>query len=61
MTPAHYKGTEIIDLLDKYGHGKSFCIGNIVKYTLRYNDKGGVADLEKAKHYLEILIKLETK
>jgi len=27
----------------------------------RWRDKGGVADLEKAKHFLELLIELETK
>lgn len=31
--------------------------GNIVKYTLRHKGKGKIEDLEKAKHYLEYLIK----
>jgi Protein of unknwon function (DUF3310) len=31
--------------------------GNIVKYVLRHKGKGKVEDLEKAKHYLEYLIK----
>ena len=33
-----------------------FCEGNIIKYILRFKDKGGIADLEKAKHYIELLI-----
>jgi hypothetical protein len=30
--------------------------GNVIKYVSRYKDKGGIRDLEKAKHYLEKLI-----
>jgi hypothetical protein len=33
---------------------------NILKYVVRYRDKDGIQDLEKAKHYLEKLIELET-
>jgi hypothetical protein len=36
-----------------------FLEGNIVKYITRYKEKGGVVDLQKAKHYLEKLIELE--
>lgn len=31
--------------------------GNIIKYISRWRDKGGVQDLNKAKHYLEKLLK----
>jgi len=30
--------------------------GNVVKYIARFRNKGGVEDLEKAKHYLNKLI-----
>ena len=33
--------------------------GNVIKYVLRYKDKGGVQDLEKAQHYLEMLISVQ--
>lgn len=33
--------------------------GNVVKYVSRWRQKGGVADLEKAKHYIDLLIALE--
>jgi len=33
-----------------------FCEGNVVKYVTRWRDKGGVEDLKKAKHYIEMLI-----
>lgn len=32
---------------------------NVVKYAMRYRDKDGIKDLEKAKHYIEKLIELE--
>ncbi len=32
--------------------------GNIVKYVSRYKEKDGIADLHKAKHYLDKLIEL---
>jgi hypothetical protein len=35
---------------------KGFLRGNIIKYLARYQYKGGVQDLEKAKQYLEWLI-----
>ena len=36
-----------------------FLSGNIIKYVLRAKEKGGLEDLEKAKHYLEKLIEIE--
>ena len=30
-----------------------FCIGNIIKYIVRYKDKNGLEDLKKAREYLE--------
>lgn len=35
-----------------------FLRGNVIKYIARYKDKGGVADLEKARHYLDKLIEI---
>ncbi len=32
--------------------------GNVIKYVSRWKDKGGIQDLEKAKHYLEKLIEV---
>jgi len=32
---------------------------NIIKYTVRYRDKDGLKDLEKARHYLDKLIEVE--
>jgi hypothetical protein len=35
--------------------------GNVIKYVTRYKDKNGVEDLQKAKHYIDLLIELEDK
>lgn len=37
----------------------NFCEGNVVKYVTRWRDKGGVDDLRKAKHYIDMLIETE--
>jgi len=33
-----------------------YCEGNVIKYICRYKRKGGIEDLEKAKHYIDFLI-----
>ena len=33
-----------------------FVEGNIIKNILRFKEKGGDLDLEKAKHYIELLM-----
>ena len=35
------------------------CETSIIKYICRHGSKNGLQDLEKAKHYIELLIKLE--
>jgi hypothetical protein len=35
---------------------RAFLAGNVVKYLARYPRKGGLQDLEKARHYLDKLI-----
>ena len=59
--PKHYNQGEIecIDAIraatnEGYGY---YLQGNILKYVWRYRYKGGVEDLEKAKFYLDRLIK----
>lgn len=33
--------------------------GNVIKYVSRWRDKGGLQDLHKAKHYINLLIEME--
>lgn len=35
-----------------------FIEGNIIKYITRHKHKNGLQDLEKAKHYIELLIEV---
>ena len=39
----------------------SYLQGNVIKYVTRYKDKNGLQDLQKAKHYIDMLIELEDK
>jgi hypothetical protein len=52
----HYKKYKIqpIEFIVKNNIG--FCEANIIKYVLRFKEKGGVNDLLKAQHYIELLI-----
>lgn len=38
---------------------RGYLRGNVIKYISRYTKKDGIKDLNKAKHYLEELIKYE--
>jgi hypothetical protein len=53
---SHYKKYQIqpVEFIIKNNIG--FVEGNIIKYILRFKEKGGVQDLLKAKHYIELLI-----
>jgi len=45
------------DIIDEYN--LNFYEGCALKYLLRWRDKDNILDLEKAKHYIEILIQKE--
>ena len=57
----HYKGLAIQPVEYIHGNNIPFCEGSAIKYLTRWREKGGVVDLEKAKHFIELLIELETK
>lgn len=38
-----------------------FAEGSVIKYVTRWRDKGGVKDLEKARHFLDLLIEFERR
>lgn len=57
----HYKGKTIQPWDYIAANGLGYFEGNVVKYVSRWRDKGGVADLEKARHYLDKLIELQSK
>lgn len=58
----HKNGTDVIEMIEKLRGeqaAKEFCIGNVLKYTIRYDEKNGVEDLQKAQTYIARLMKLE--
>lgn len=56
----HYgEGLQAWDLIKAQGDGPAFCRGNIIKYVTRYQRKGGLESLRKARTYLDWLIELE--
>lgn len=60
MTPVHYaKGIQPWDAMRAWmspAEFRGFLRGNAIKYLARYDNKGGVDDLRKARHYLDKLI-----
>lgn len=56
----HYGGGQYqaTDMIIDTGHGESFCIGNIMKYAMRYGKKDGYnrKDLLKIIHYAVIAL-----
>lgn len=60
-SPAHYtQGTmEVIEAIE--GLQLNYHQGNIIKYVSRYNMKGGIQDLQKARWYLDRLIMTEER
>jgi hypothetical protein len=57
----HYKDLPIQPAEYIHANALGYFEGNVVKYVSRWRKKGGVADLEKAKHYIDLLIELEKK
>lgn len=42
-----------------HANGIGYFEGNVIKYVTRWKNKNGIQDLEKAIHYLHLLINLE--
>lgn len=54
----HYKDKAIQPWDYIVSNKMGYLEGNIIKYVSRWKDKGGVADLKKAQHYLQKLIEV---
>jgi len=57
----HYKDMPIQPVQYIHSNGIGYFEGNVIKYVSRWRAKNGIADLEKAKHYIELLIELESQ
>ena len=58
---SHYKNLKIQPVEYIHANKLGFCEGSVVKYITRWREKGGTKDLEKAKHFIDLLIELENK
>ena len=58
---AHYRDFAIQPAEFIHKNSIGFLEGNVIKYMSRWRAKGGLADLEKAKHYIDLLIELESR
>jgi len=62
---AHYGNGQYqaTDMIIDAGHGEGFCIGNIMKYAMRYGKKDGKkkSELLKIIHYAIIALDLNEK
>lgn len=56
---SHYKDMAIQPVEYIHRNGLGFIEGCVVKYVSRWRVKGGVEDLRKARHFIDLLIELE--
>jgi hypothetical protein len=56
---AHYKNMKIQPVEFITTNGLSFLEGNAIKYVCRHKVKGGRQDIEKAIHYLQLILETE--
>lgn len=57
----HYKKMKIQPVEYIHANNLPFIEGCIIKYASRWRDKGGIKDLEKIKHFADLLIELENR
>ena len=57
----HYKKYPIQPIEYVHANGIGYFEGTAIKYLTRWKDKGGIEDLKKAIHFIELLIELEQK
>ena len=57
---SHYVGMPIQPVEYIHKNGIAFIEGSVIKYVSRWCAKGGIEDLKKARHFLDMLIEMET-
>lgn len=55
----HYKGMQIQPAEFIHANNIPYLEANVIKYVCRHREKGGIDDLRKAQHYIELLIHFE--
>ena len=56
---SHYKDMPIQPVEYIHANAMGYLEGNVIKYVSRWRKKNGIADLEKARHNIDLLIQLE--
>jgi len=56
---SHYKDLAIQPIEYIHANHLSYLEGNAVKYITRHQSKGGAQDIQKAIHYLEMILELD--
>jgi hypothetical protein len=54
----HYRSLPIQPIQYITANKLAFCEGNVIKYVSRHAAKGGAEDLRKARHYIDLILKL---
>ena len=57
----HYKSMSIQPMEFSMANNMDACQHTIIKYVSRFREKGGIQDLEKARHVIDMLIEFEKK
>lgn len=57
----HYKKLVIQPVEYCHRNRLGFCESSVIKYVSRWKDKNGIRDLEKAKHFIDLLIQMENE
>lgn len=55
----HYKDMAIQPVEFCMKNNLNFCVSSAIKYLCRYKNKNGKQDLEKARHFIDLLIQME--
>jgi len=58
---SHYKDMKIQVVEFCHANNIPYMEGNVIKYMCRWRGKGGISDLQKAKHYIDLLIEMENE
>lgn len=56
----HYKDLVIQPVEFCHKNGLGFCESSVIKYVTRWRNKNGIQDLKKAKHFIDLLIEMES-
>lgn len=57
---SHYKTMVIQPVEYIHRNNIGFAEGSVIKYVSRWRSKGGLDDLRKARHFIDLLIEMET-